>query len=65
MLKKKILKKLVKYSKENAPTAKSYKAGTDLSISGLKEAIMEANPTLENIGKVLSYINHLDLSDAA
>jgi DNA-binding phage protein len=25
----------------------------------------QANPTLENIGKVLSYINHLDLSDAA
>ncbi len=108
MLKKKISKKLAKYSKEKV-SAKPYKAGTDVSISGLKEAITEAlfeadydtfkgciailldkcnyseitkktglskstlyrmcepdaNPTLENIGKVLSYINHLDVVAAA
>ena len=41
MLKKKILKKPAKSSKERV-LAKPYKAGTDVSISGLKEAITEA-----------------------
>jgi len=89
--------------------AKPYKAGADVSIAGLKEAIMEAlfeadfdtfkgciailldkcdysaitkktglskstlyrmcepdaNPTLENIGKVLNFINHMDILEAA
>jgi DNA-binding phage protein len=108
MLKKKISKKPAKSSKEKA-LAEPYKPGTDVSISGLKEAITEAlfeadydtfkgciailldkcdyseitkktglskttlyrmcepssNPTLENIGKVLSFINHLKVDDAA
>ncbi|MBN22868.1 MAG: hypothetical protein CL678_16400 [Bdellovibrionaceae bacterium] len=108
MPKKKISKKRAKSSKEK-PQAKGYKAGTDVSIDGLKDAIIEAlfeadydtfkgciailldkrdyaeitartglskstlyrmcepdsNPTLENIGKVLSYINDLDSADAA
>ncbi len=108
MLKKKISKRPAKSSKEKA-LAKPYKAGTDVSISGLKEAITEAlfeadydtfkgciailldkcdyseitkktglskstlyrmcepdaNPTLENIGKVLSYINHMNIGTAA
>ena len=41
MHKKKISKKLVKSLKEK-PRAKPYKAGTDVSIAGLKEAITEA-----------------------
>jgi len=89
--------------------AQSYKAGADVSITGLKQAIAEAlfeadtdtfkgciailiekmgyseitkvtgltkstlyrmceptsNPTLENVGKVLSYINDLASSSAA
>jgi DNA-binding phage protein len=105
---KKISKKPARSSKEKAQ-AKSYKPGTDVSISGLREAITEAlfeadydtfkgciailldkcdytditkrtglskstlyrmcapdsNPTLENIGKVLNYINHIDSLEAA
>ncbi len=108
MLKKKISKKPATSSKGKA-LANPYKPGTDVSISGLKEAITEAlfeadydtfkgciailldkcdyseitkktglskttlyrmcepeaNPTLENIGKVLSYINHIHVDDAA
>lgn len=108
MLKKKISKKPVK-SLKGKRQAESYKAGSDVSIAGLKEAITEAlfeadydtfkgciailldkcnytditkktglskstlyrmcepdaNPTLENIGKVLSYINLIDSVDAA
>lgn len=108
MPKKKTFKKPAKSLKEK-PLAKSYKAGDEVSISGLKEAITEAlfeadydtfkgciailldkcdyseitketglskstlyrmcepdsNPTLENIGKVLSYINDLDSDLAA
>jgi len=41
MPKKKISKKPEKFSKEK-PQAKKYKAGTDVSVSGLKEAIVEA-----------------------
>jgi predicted transcriptional regulator len=104
MRKKKISKKLVKSSKA-LPLSESYKPGTDVSISGLKEAITEAlfetfkgciaillekydyaeitkktglakstlyrmcepgaNPTLENIGKVLNFINNMDVAEAA
>ena len=108
MHKKKISKKPAKFSKEKA-LAKPYTAGTDVSVAGLKEAIMEAlfeadydtfkgciailldkcdyseitkktglskstlyrmcepdaNPTLENIGKVLNFIHHMDLLEAA
>ncbi len=108
MHKKKISKKLVKSLKEK-PLAKSYKPGSDVSISGLKEAITEAlfeadydtfkgciaillekcdysqitkktglskstlyrmcapdaNPTLENIGKVLHFINEMDVTATA
>lgn len=108
MHKKKTSKKLAKSSKEKV-LAKPYKAGTDVSLSGLKEAITEAlfeadydtfkgciailldkcdyseitkktglskstlyrmcepdaNPTLENIGKVLNYINHMGVVAAA
>lgn len=108
MRKKKMSKKHVKSSKEKLST-ESYRPGTDVSISGLKEAITEAlfeadydtfkgciailldkcdyseitkktglskstlyrmcepdaNPTLENIGKVLNYINDLDVAIAA
>jgi DNA-binding phage protein len=108
MHKKKISKKPARSSKEKA-FAKPYKAGTDVSIAGLKEAIIEAlfeadydtfkgciailldkcdyteitkktglskstlyrmcepdaNPTLENIGKVLNFIKHMDILEAA
>ena len=108
MPKKKISKKHAVSSKEK-PQAKEYKAGIDVSILGLKEAITEAlfeadydtfkgciaillekrdyneitketglskttlyrmcepdsNPTLENIGRVLSYINDIDSKKAA
>ena len=108
MRKKKISKKHGNFSKEK-PLAKNYKAGADVSLSGLKEAITEAlfeadyetfkgciailldkcdyaeitkktglskstlyrmcepdaNPTLENIGKVLSYIHQMDMLNAA
>lgn len=108
MPRKKISKKPGSSSKER-PLAKSYRAGTDVSIGGLKEAITEAlfeadyetfkaciailldkydyreitkrtglskstlyrmcepdaNPTLENIGKVLSYIGDLEENHAA
>ncbi|MGE3680643.1 MAG: hypothetical protein AB7G93_02875 [Bdellovibrionales bacterium] len=108
MPKRKISKKPAKFSKEKS-LAKEYKAGTDVSIGGLKEAITEAlfeadydtfkgciailldkcdyaditkktgltkstlyrmcepdsNPTLENIGKVLNYINHIEAGVAA
>ena len=108
MSKKKISKKQEGYSK-GKPKAEKYNAGSDVSISGLKEAITEAlfeadyetfkgciailldkceyneitkktglskstlyrmceptsNPTLENIGKVLSYINDLESDLAA
>ena len=91
------------------PQAKAYRPGNNVSISGLKEAIVESlfeadfdtfngcmailmekrdyreimkntglskstlyrmgepnsNPTLENIGKVLSYLNNLDMDNAA
>ncbi|MCH2534703.1 MAG: hypothetical protein MK008_09710 [Bdellovibrionales bacterium] len=103
MAKTKILNSQEKFSKEK-PQAKPYTAGEDVSILGLKEAIIESlfdadfdtfkgciailiekqgyseitkstglskttlyrmceptsNPTLENIGKVLNYINELD-----
>ena len=108
MPKKKTSKKPVGSSK-GKPLAKTYSAGTDVSISGLKEAITEAlfeadydtfkgciailldkcdynditsktglskstlyrmcepdsNPTLENIGKVLNFINGLESGAAA
>ena len=108
MHKKKISKKPAKSLKGKAK-AQGYKAGADVSVTGLKEAMAEAlfeadtdtfkgciailidkmcyseitkvtgltkstlyrmceptsNPTLENIGKVLSYINHIDNSSAA
>lgn len=103
MSRKKISKKPSKSSKEKS-LRKDYKAGTDVSIVGLKSAIIEAlfevdfdtfkgciallldkcdykeitrktglskstlyrmcepdsNPTLENVSKVLNFINHLD-----
>ena len=103
MLRKKILKKPGKSSK-GKPLRQDYKAGTDVSIAGLKSAIIEAlfevdfdtfkgciallldkcdykeitkktglskstlyrmcepdsNPTLENISRVLNFINYLD-----
>lgn len=108
MPKKKTSKKPGKSSK-GKPQATDYKAGSDVSVEGLKEAIIEAlfeadydtfkgciailfdkfdyqeitkhtglskstlyrmcepnsNPTLENIGKVLSFINSLDSFEAA
>ena len=101
MPKKKIFKKRVKSSKEK-PLAEKYQPGDDVSIDGIKEAIIDSlfeadydtfkgciaillekcdykeitkvtglskstlyrmcepssNPTLENIGKVLNFINH-------
>lgn len=108
MPKKKTSKKPVSSSKEKA-LAEKYKAGTDVSFGGLKEAIIEAlfeedfdtfkgciailldkcdyrvitgqtglskstlyrmcepdsNPTLENIGKVLRFINEQDTKGVA
>ena len=108
MSRKKILKKPAKSSKGKA-LRRDYKAGTDVSIPGLKSAIIEAlfevdfdtfkgciallldkcdykeitkktglskstlyrmcepdsNPTLENISKVLNFINYLDEETAA
>jgi len=108
MPKKKTSSRPAKSSNEK-PLATEYSPGTDVSITGLKEAIIEAlfeadydtfkgciailldkydyqditeatglskstlyrmcepssNPTLENIGKVLSYINELEVDDAA
>ena len=108
MSRQKILKKPVKSSKEK-PLRQDYKAGTDVSISGLKSAIIEAlfevdfdtfkgciallldkcdykeitkktglskstlyrmcepnsNPTLENISKILNFINYLNEKTAA
>ena len=108
MPRKKTLKKPSKSSK-GKPLRQDYKAGTDVSITGLKSAIIEAlfevdfdtfkgciallldkcdykeitkktglskstlyrmcepnsNPTLENISKVLSFINYLDEETAA
>ena len=108
MPRKKISKKPVKSSK-GKPLRQDYKPGADVSIEGLKEAIIEAlfetdfdtfkgcialllekydykkitkktglsksthyrmcepnsNPTLENVSKVLSFINHLDAKTAA
>jgi DNA-binding phage protein len=108
MHKKKISKKPARSSKEKS-LARPYKPGADVSVAGLKEAIMEslfeadydtfkgciailldkcdyseitkktglskstlyrmcepdANPTLENIGKVLNFINHMDILEAA
>jgi len=108
MHRKKISKKLGKSSKGKA-LRQNYKPGTDVSIDGLKEAIIEAlfetdfdtfkaciallldkydykkitkktglskstlyrmcepdsNPTLENISKVLSFINYLDTKNVA
>ena len=108
MPKAKTFKKHVK-SLHVKPLAKSYKPGTNVSLEGLKEAIIQAlfegdqdtfkgcisilldlcdykditketglskstlyrmcepnsNPTLENIGKVLSYINSLETLSAA
>ena len=108
MRRKKISKKPVKSSKGKS-LRQDYKPGTDVSIDGLKEAIIEAlfdtdfdtfkgciallldkcdykeitkktglsrstlyrmcepdsNPTLENISKVLSFINHLDTKAVA
>ena len=108
MPRKKISKKLAKSSK-GKPLRQDYKPGTDVSIDGLKEAIIEAlfetdfntfkgciallldkcdykeitkktglsrstlyrmcepdsNPTLENISKILSFINYLDAKTAA
>lgn len=108
MPKKKISQKPASSSK-GKPQAKAYQVGSEVSVSGLKEAITEAlfeadhdtfkgciailldkydyrditkktglskstlyrmceptsNPTLENIGKVLNYINELDVNNAA
>jgi len=108
MRRKKISKKPIKSSKGKS-SRQNYKPGTDVSIEGLKEAIIEAlfatdfdtfkgciailldkcdykeitkktglsrstlyrmcepdsNPTLENISKVLSFINYLDAKTAA
>ena len=108
MSRKKISKKPAKSSK-GKPLRQDYKPGTDVSIDGLKEAIIEAlfetdfdtfkgciallldkcdykeitrktglsrstlyrmcepdsNPTLENVSKVLSFINYLDAETAA
>ena len=108
MSRKKTLKKPGKSSK-GKPLRRNYKSGTDVSIAGLKSAIIEAlfevdfdtfkgciallldkcdykeitkktglskstlyrmcepdsNPTLENISKVLNFINYLDEETAA
>ena len=108
MHRKKISKKPAR-SLKGKPLRQDYKPGTDISIDGLKEAIIEAlfetdfdtfkgciallldkcdykeitkktglsrstlyrmcepnsNPTLENISKVLSFINYLDAKTAA
>ena len=108
MPKAKTSKKRVKSSK-GKPLAKSYRPGSDVSIEGLKDAIIEAlfdadydtfkgciailldrcdyheitkktglskstlyrmceptsNPTLENIGKILNYINSIEELEAA
>ena len=108
MSRKKTLKKAGKSSK-GKPLRRDYKAGTDVSIAGLKSAIVEAlfevdfdtfkgciallldkcdykeitkktglskstlyrmcepdsNPTLENVSKVLSFLNYLDEQTAA
>ncbi len=108
MAKAKTSKKPVKSSKENAK-AEIYSPGSEVSITGLKEAIIEAlfeadfdtfkgciaillekydykeitkstglskstlyrmceptaNPTLENVSKVLRYINQLEETTAA
>ena len=108
MRRKKISKTLAK-SLKGKPLRQDYKPGTEVSIEGLKEAIIEAlfeidfdtfkgciallldkcdykeitkktglsrstlyrmcepdsNPTLENISKVLNFINHLDTKTAA
>ena len=108
MPRKKISRKLGKSSKGRS-LRQIYKAGTDVSIDGLKSALVEAlfekdfdtfkgciallldkcdykeitkktglskstlyrmcepksNPTLENIGRVLNFINYLDKKTAA
>ena len=108
MSRKKILKKPGK-SLKGKPLRQDYKAGTDVSIAGLKSAIIEAlfevdfdtfkgciallldkcdykeitkktglskstlyrmcepgsNPTLENVSKILNFINYLDEKTAA
>ena len=108
MPRKKISKEPIGSSKEK-PLAKTYRVGSRISITGLKEAIIEAlfeadydtfkgciailldkygypevtkktglskhalqkmckptsNPTLKDIGKVLNYISHLEVKEAA